>query len=81
MNRDTGHKVTPAARTASWSRYEAGFADGRRHGLAGKPALASPTPYGHGFYDGWKSVRYPAWAVTTEVRVDNIRPLRPATDD
>jgi hypothetical protein len=39
-----------------WS-YEDGFCDGRDHAQDGKPPLRSPSQYGNGFYDGWKSVR------------------------
>jgi hypothetical protein len=39
--------------------YRDGMVDGRRHAREGKPALSSPSAYGRGFYDGWKSIRYP----------------------
>jgi hypothetical protein len=32
--------------------YREGYEDGRRHSLAGKPILSSPSDYGNGFLDG-----------------------------
>jgi hypothetical protein len=45
--------------TLTVDTYDQGYRDGRHHARTGKPALCSPTQYGHGFYDGWKSIRYP----------------------
>ena len=56
------HRVSEAAPPECWERgrsYAAGFNDGRKQALDGKPHLCSLTQYGNGFYDGWKSVRYP----------------------
>jgi len=41
------------------SSYAAGFYDGRDQALEGKPPLCAASQYGNGFYDGWRSVRYP----------------------
>jgi hypothetical protein len=59
--RETGHprdQRTPQMTLADDS-YDQGYQDGRHHAETGKPALSSPTRYGNGFYDGWKSIRYP----------------------
>jgi hypothetical protein len=62
--------------TSDHNSYRQGYVDGRRHALNGRPALCSPTPYGQGFYDGWKSVRYPDEQNRGDARVD---PAAPAT--
>jgi len=56
--------------------YDAGLLDGQRHASQGKPLLASPGPYGVGFFDGWKLVAYGDGA-------DGTGPRRPdaSTDD
>jgi hypothetical protein len=48
----------PGCRERVWS-YAAGFSDGRDQALDGKPPLCAASQYGNGFYDGWRSVRYP----------------------
>jgi DNA-binding CsgD family transcriptional regulator len=53
--------------------YTAGYQDGRRHSEAGKPMLYSPSAYGNGFLDGWKSVRY---SHTQNTPASSIRTLK-----
>jgi hypothetical protein len=48
----------PECTERGWS-YAAGFFDGRDQALDGKPPLCAPSQYGSGFYDGWRSIRFP----------------------
>jgi hypothetical protein len=56
------HGTSEAAPTKCGARgrsYAARFHDACNQALDGKPLLCAPSRYGNGFYDGWRSVRYP----------------------
>jgi hypothetical protein len=55
---DRRHSIDTTAHHPS-SSYDEGYTDGRSHARLAKPVLCSPSDYGNGFFDGWKSIRYP----------------------